>query len=51
MLARDDIKRNIETMGAVPDYGTPEQFTAFIDREIKKFAGIIEKEGLKMDVN
>lgn len=51
MLARDDIKRNIEAMGAVPDYGTPEQFSAFIDREIKKFAGIIEKEGLKMDVN
>ena len=51
MLARDDIKRNIEAMGAVPDYGTPEKFTGFIDNEIKKFAGIIDKEGLKMDVN
>ena len=38
-------------MGAVPDYGTPEQYAAFIDAEIKKFAGIINKEGLKMDVN
>ncbi|NGX95928.1 MAG: tripartite tricarboxylate transporter substrate binding protein, partial [Candidatus Afipia apatlaquensis] len=51
MLERDDIKRNIAAMGAVPDYGTPEQYGAFIDAEIKKFAGIINKEGLKMDVN
>ena len=51
MLARDDIKRNITAMGAAPDYGSPEQFTAFVDGEIKKFAGIIDKEGLKMDVN
>ena len=51
MLARDDIKRNIAAMGASPDYGSPEQFAAFVDGEIKKFAGIIEKDGLKMDVN
>ena len=51
MLERDDIKKNIAAMGAVPDYGTPEQYSAFIDAEIKKFAGIINKEGLKMDVN
>jgi tripartite-type tricarboxylate transporter receptor subunit TctC len=51
MLEREDIKKNIAAMGAVPDYGTPEQFTTFINNEIKKFAGIINKEGLKMDVN
>jgi tripartite-type tricarboxylate transporter receptor subunit TctC len=51
MLERDDIKRNIAAMGAVPDYGTPEQYTAFVDAETKKFASIINKEGLKMDVN
>ena len=51
MLERDDIKKNIAAMGAVPDYGTPEQYTAFVEAEIKKFAGIINKEGLKMDVN
>lgn len=51
MLAREDIKKNIGAMGAVPDYGTPEQFSGFVDAEIKKFAGIINKEGLKMDVN
>jgi tripartite-type tricarboxylate transporter receptor subunit TctC len=51
MLEREDIRKNIAAMGAVPDYGTPEQFTTFINDEIKKFAGIIDKEGLKMDVN
>ena len=44
-------RKNIAAMGAVPDYGTPEQYSAFIDAEIRKFAGIINKEGLKMDVN
>ena len=44
-------ERVLAAMGAVPDYGTPEQYSAFIDAEIRKFAGIINKEGLKMDVN
>jgi len=50
MLERDEIKKNIAAMGARPDYGTPEQFSAFIDAETQKFAGIIEKEGLQMEV-
>src|ERR1019366_7760759 len=29
-LARDDVRRNIEGMGAQPDYGTPQQFSAFV---------------------
>ncbi len=50
MLERDDIKKNIAAMGARADYGTPEQFSDFVDAETKKFAGIIQKEGLQMDV-
>jgi len=50
MLARDDIKKNIEGM-ARWRLRHAEQFTTFIDTEIKKFAGIINREGLKMDVN
>jgi tripartite-type tricarboxylate transporter receptor subunit TctC len=49
-LERDDTKRNIASMGATGDYGSPEQFAAFVDAETKKFAGIIEKEGLQMEV-
>ncbi len=50
MLERDDIKRNITAMGAQADYGTPAQFSDFIDGETRKFAAIIEKEGLQMEV-
>jgi tripartite-type tricarboxylate transporter receptor subunit TctC len=50
MLERDDIKKNIASMGARADYGTPQQFSDFVDAETKKFAAIIEKEGLQMEV-
>ena len=49
-LEREDIKKNVAAMGARTDYGTPEQFSAFVDAETKKFAAIIEKEGLQMEV-
>jgi tripartite-type tricarboxylate transporter receptor subunit TctC len=49
-LARDDVKRNIEGMGAQPDYGTPQQFSDFVAAETMKFAAIIDKEGLQMEV-
>jgi tripartite-type tricarboxylate transporter receptor subunit TctC len=51
MLERDDIKKNIASMGARPDYGTPDQYAAFIEAETKKFGEIIKREGLQMDVN
>jgi tripartite-type tricarboxylate transporter receptor subunit TctC len=49
-LERDEIKKQIVTMGARADYGTPQQFADFVDAETKKFKGIIDKEGLQMDV-
>jgi tripartite-type tricarboxylate transporter receptor subunit TctC len=50
MLERDDIRKNIASMGARTDYGTPQQFSNFVDAETRKFASIIEKEGLQMEV-
>ena len=50
-LEREDTKRNITAMGARTDYGTPQQFAAFVAAETAKFAGIIKQEGLQMDVN
>ena len=50
LLERDDFKKNAATMGARPDYGTPQQFSDFVAAETKKFAVIIEKEGLQMEV-
>jgi tripartite-type tricarboxylate transporter receptor subunit TctC len=50
-LENQDMKKRIADLGARPDYGTPEQFKTFIEAEIEKFAGIIKREGLQMDVN
>jgi len=50
-LERDDTKKSIAAMGARADYGTPQQFSDFVDAETKKFAAIIKQEGLQMDVN
>jgi tripartite-type tricarboxylate transporter receptor subunit TctC len=51
MLDREEIRRNIAQMGARADWGTPAQFSDFVAAETTKFAAIIEKEGLQMDVN
>jgi tripartite-type tricarboxylate transporter receptor subunit TctC len=50
MLEREDIRKNIAAMGARPDYGTPQQFSDFVAAETVKFASIIDKEGLHLDV-
>ncbi len=43
-------KARIDEIGAVPDYTTPAQYTAFMQNEIAKFGEIIAKEKLQMDV-
>jgi hypothetical protein len=50
LSARDDIKKNIAAMGARADYGTPQQFSEFVQAKTMKFAGIIEKKGLQVEV-
>jgi tripartite-type tricarboxylate transporter receptor subunit TctC len=49
LLARDDMKARIKEIGAIPDYTTPAQYTAFVQAEIEKFGAIIAKEGLQMN--
>src|ERR1700709_372752 len=51
MLEREDIKKTIVAMGARTDWGTPQQFSDFVSAETVKFAEIIKREGLQMDVN
>src|SRR4051795_11914038 len=50
-LEREDMKKNIAALGARTDYGTPQQFSDFVQAETTKFAAIIKQEGLQMDVN
>jgi tripartite-type tricarboxylate transporter receptor subunit TctC len=49
LLGRDDMKARIKDIGAVPDYTTPAQYTAFVQAEIEKFGAIIAKENLQMN--
>jgi tripartite-type tricarboxylate transporter receptor subunit TctC len=51
MLDREEIRKNIAQTGAQADWATPAQFSAFVEAETTKFAAIIQKEGLQMDVN
>ena len=51
MLAREDVKKTLSNMGATADWGTPQQFSDFVQAETTKFAEIIKREGLQMDVN
>jgi tripartite-type tricarboxylate transporter receptor subunit TctC len=51
LLAREDFKKTIANMGARADWGTPQQFSDFVQAETTKFAAIIKQEGLQMDVN
>jgi len=36
-------------MGATADWGTPQQFSEFVQAETNKFGEIIKREGLQMD--
>jgi tripartite-type tricarboxylate transporter receptor subunit TctC len=51
MLARDEVKKTLGNMGATADWGTPQQFSDFVQAETAKFAEIIKREGLQMDAN
>jgi tripartite-type tricarboxylate transporter receptor subunit TctC len=51
LLGRAEMKARINEIGAIADYTTPEQYTAFLQAEIAKFGEIIAREKLQMDVN
>ena len=50
-LADPKTLERIKTMAGFPAYGTPEQFSAFVNAQIAQWKGVIDKEGLKLDVN
>src|SRR3954469_20478418 len=51
LLAREDMKARIADIGAIADYTTPAQYSAFVQNEIEKVGEIIRREDLQMDVN
>jgi tripartite-type tricarboxylate transporter receptor subunit TctC len=38
-------------MGGVPMPGSPADFSAFVQAEIAKWRGVIQREGLQMDIS
>ena len=49
ILALPDVKQRLSEQGAEPAGTTPEQFAAYIQSEIGKYADIIRKSGAKVD--
>ncbi len=50
-LADARTKERFSTMAGFPAYGTPEQFDTFVKGQIAQWKGVIDKEGLKLDIN
>jgi len=44
-------KEKFTTMAGFPAYGTPEEFGKFVGAQIALWKSVIDKEGLKLDVN
>jgi tripartite-type tricarboxylate transporter receptor subunit TctC len=47
----DTFKARVAQIGSVSLWGTPEQFATFVNNEIAKWRGVIQREGLQMDVS
>ena len=50
-LDDEKTKERFKTMAGFPAYGTPEQFNGFVNAQIALWKSVIDKEGLKLDVN
>jgi tripartite-type tricarboxylate transporter receptor subunit TctC len=48
-LATDEVKNRLATEGAEALPGTPEAYAADIEREEKKWGGLVKKLGLKVE--
>ena len=46
-----NFRQRVDQIGSVSLWGTPEQFSNFVAGEIAKWRGVIEREGLQMDVS
>ena len=50
-LDDEKTRERFKTMAGFPAYGTPEQFNGFVNAQIAQWKSVIDKEGLKLDVN
>jgi len=45
-----NFRARVEQIGSVSLWGTPEQFSSFVNAEFAKWRGVIQREGLQIDV-
>jgi len=50
LLERPATRERFLGMGGLPDYGTPEEYSAFINAEIAKYAQVIKRAGIQIDL-
>ena len=50
-LDDEKTRERFRAMAGFPAYGTPEPFNSFVNAQITQWKGVIDKEGLKLDVN
>jgi tripartite-type tricarboxylate transporter receptor subunit TctC len=48
-LATPEMQERLLKLGAIPSGNTPEEFTQFIDAEIKKWAKVVKASGARID--
>jgi tripartite-type tricarboxylate transporter receptor subunit TctC len=49
VLDMPDVKKQLETMGAEPIGGTPDEFASFIDAETRKWAAVVKTAGISLE--
>jgi tripartite-type tricarboxylate transporter receptor subunit TctC len=49
MMQAPDVKERLAAMGTEPLTSTPEEFAAYIKREIAKWGDVIRKAGLRAE--
>lgn len=50
VLSNPEVKVKLDKMGVEVDTGTPEEFEAFIDAEIKKWGQVVKQSNIKMEI-
>ncbi len=48
-IKTQDVSDKLLAQGAIPSGNTPQQFAAFIDAELKKWAPVVKASGAKVD--
>ena len=49
MLETPEAKARLNEMAGAAAYGTPEEFTAFVNNEIEKWGAVVRREGVQID--